>query len=203
MNETIRIYKNVTTSKREIKDLFQALLAIALVFTIATGGFSFGFVIGFAVALFSVGIAFLFHELAHKIVAQKYGYEAQFVKSTMMLMISVVLSFLGMILIAPGAVMIRTISGITTTENGRISLAGPVANLMLGFAAIITAYFTTSYLQAFLIFSAFINCLIGLFNMIPVWLLDGKKIFVWDKTIYTGTLVLFFILYIMIKIPLI
>ena len=202
MNETINIYGNITTSKRELRDLFKAWLVIALVFTIGTRGFSLGFLFGFIVSLLTVGIAFLLHEASHKIAAQKYGFEAEFRKFTPMLILSVILSFLGIIFIAPGAVMIKAL-GISPSENGKISLAGPVSNLVLGYILIISSFIVSiPVLKDVLLFGALVNCLIGLFNMIPFWLLDGKKIFSWDKKVYTVTIILFLVLYVMIKIPL-
>lgn len=203
MNETINIYGKITTSKHELRDLTKAWLAIALVFTIATKGFSLGFLFGFIVSLLTVGIAFLIHEASHKIMAQKYGFEAEFRKFTPMLILSVVLSFLGVIFIAPGAVMIKAL-GIPPSENGKISLAGPVSNLILGAILVISSFIASvPLLKDVLLFGALVNCLIGLFNMIPFWLLDGKKILDWDKRVYTVTIILFLVLYVMIKIPLI
>ena len=116
-------------SKSEIKDLFFAWLLISIAFAILFssrfGGivdsvFGFGFVISFL----TVGIGFLFHELSHKVVAQKYGLSAEFKAFYGGLLIAVGLAFIGFIFAAPGAVYIRGF--ITRARNGKISVAGPI-----------------------------------------------------------------------------
>ena len=196
------MFKGITTSKTEIKDILIAWLVIAFVMTIVTTGLGRGFFFGLIIALFTVGVAFVVHELSHKVVAQRMGYSADFKKFTPMLVLSVILSFLGLVFVAPGAVVVRGL-GITGPENGKISLAGPLSNLIMGFVAIIASFFVpTAGIKGVLIFFAFVNCMIGLFNMIPFWVMDGKKVFTWDKRVYTGVLVLFFMLYLIIKINL-
>lgn len=196
------MYEGITTSKNEIRDILIAWLVIAFVMTIVTTGFGNGFILGFIIALFTVGVAFVVHELSHKVVAQRMGYSAEFKKFTPMLVVSVIFSFLGLVFVAPGAVVVNGL-GITGPENGKISLAGPLSNLIMGFVAVISSFLVPiSSIKGILIFFAFVNCMIGLFNMIPFWLMDGKKIFSWDKKIYTGVIVLFFVLYLIIKINL-
>ena len=196
-------YKWITTSKKEINDLFASWVVIALVMVIATRGFGLGFLLGFIASFFTVGVAFIVHELSHKVLAQKFGYNAEFRKSTPMLFMSLVFSFFGVVFVAPGAVVINGF-GMTDSENGKISLAGPLSNLVLGFLAIIISFFISNLLiKNILIFVAFINCMIGVFNMIPFWVLDGRKVLKWSKNIYIGVLSCFLFLYILIKFQLI
>lgn len=196
-------YRRVTTSKKEISDLFIALVVIALVMVIVTRGFGLGFLVGFVVSFFTVGVAFIVHELSHKVIAQKFGYSAEFRKSTPMLFMSLIFSFFGIVFVAPGAVVINGL-GMTDSENGKISLAGPLSNLILGFLAIIISFFVSNLVaKNILIFAAFINCMIGVFNMIPLWILDGRKVFKWNKNIYVWVLGLFLFLYIIVKFQLI
>ena len=84
----------------------------------------------FLISLFTAGIGFLLHELAHKFVAQYYGCEAEFRSMDQMLYFAVGLSlFVGILFAAPGAVMIA--GGVTRKENGIISVAGPLTNYVL------------------------------------------------------------------------
>ena len=65
------------TSDIELQDLFKAWLAISVAFGIVLGGvdnlFSFAFINDFLIAALTVGVGFIFHELGHKVVAQRYG----------------------------------------------------------------------------------------------------------------------------------
>lgn len=197
------IYKWVTTSKKEISDIFVAWIVITLVMVVATRGFGLGFLLGFVASFFTVGVAFVVHELSHKVLAQKFGYSAEFRKSTPMLFMSLVFSFFGIIFVAPGAVVINGL-GMTDSENGKISLAGPLSNLVLGYLAIIISFLISNLLiKNILVFVAFINCMIGVFNMIPFWVLDGRKVLKWSRNIYIGVICLFLFLYIIIKFQLI
>src|SRR3989338_10946175 len=133
-NKTIKI-GNIRTSQAELLDIAKAWVAISLAFAFvyanvtlfsrASGIFSQRFLMVFGISLITAGIGFLFHELAHKLVAQRYGCVAEFRSFDQMLYLAVGLAFLvGFIFAAPGAVMISGM--ITRKENGIISLAGPL-----------------------------------------------------------------------------
>ena len=72
---------SIATSRVEIRDLVKAWVALSAAFAILLGGsvFSATFIIFFMISGLTVGVGFIFHELAHKIVAQKYGCFAEFV----------------------------------------------------------------------------------------------------------------------------
>ena len=74
-------------------------------------------------------MAFLLHELGHKLVAQKYGCQAEFRSFDQMLILAVIMSFFGFILAAPGAVLIQ--GRVSRKQNGIISATGPGVNLSL------------------------------------------------------------------------
>jgi len=69
-------------SKEEIQQLTKAWIFISLAFSIVFVGwrdlFSATFLVFFVVSAITVGISFIFHELAHKFFAQKYGAWAEF-----------------------------------------------------------------------------------------------------------------------------
>ncbi len=180
---------NISTSRTELVDLIKAWLAISTAFAILLGGsiFSFGFINLFMIASLSVGLGFIAHEMAHKIVAQKYGCFAEFRSWDKMLILAVVMAFFGFIIVAPGAVMISGPVG--RRRNGKISAAGAIANLciaVLFLALALTGVTGTLYLIAKFGFA--INTVLALFNMIPVWMFDGKKVLKWNKVVYFSML---------------
>jgi Zn-dependent protease len=97
--------------------LAKAWIVISLAFAIAMSGFSVSkIIIVFFVSALTVGVAFLLHELAHKLVAQHYGCYAEFRSFDNMLILAIVMSFFGFVFAAPGAVMISGPVGIR--KNG-------------------------------------------------------------------------------------
>lgn len=179
---------------REKKDLLNAGLMISLAFAILlSGGFSLffsfnlNFLIIFAIALFTAGLGFLLHELMHKYVAQNYGLFAEFRASYNMLWLAIAFSLFGFIIAAPGAVMIS--GNVTRERNGKISLAGPMTNIILAliFLILILVFRTEGILGYFFEFGLTINSLLAAFNMIPMMPFDGAKVIAWDKKIYFAT----------------
>lgn len=164
-------------SNIELKHLLIAWAALSFAFANILGGLS---VISFAVAGITVGIGFVFHEMAHKFTAQYYGYFAEFRANFQALGLAIIMSFFGFIIAAPGAVMISGHSGsIERNKYGIISLAGPLINLVLAaFFFVIAPFFPI------LIYGAMINAWLGLFNMIPFGNFDGRKILAWNKVVY-------------------
>lgn len=196
MHKAIGIGK-IKTSRTEIVDITKALLALSLAFAfIYTGAsiingnleraFTLQFGITFCIALFTVGIGFLLHELAHKFVAQHYGCAAEFRAWDQLLYLAVALAiFIGFIFAAPGAVMISGM--ITRKENGLISAAGPATNYVLAMVFLGLLAVFPQWAEIFATgFS--INIWLGIFNLIPFGPLDGKKVFNWNKVVWGGML---------------
>jgi len=175
-------------SETEIIDLLWAWAAISFAFTVLLGGGISGiqeaglsFIILFVVAAVTVGIGFIFHELAHKIVAQKYGCWAEFRKWNFGLILAVMMSFLGFIFAAPGAVMIDGM--VSREQNGKISIAGSLTNIILALLFLAVGYMvgaTTPLINMIIFYGFFINAFLALFNMIPVPPLDGSKVIAWS-----------------------
>lgn len=183
-------------SNKEIKDLFIAWLMISIAFAILLSGgiksfLSFNtLIISFMISGLTVGISFLLHELMHKLLAQKYHLWAEFRAYYNGLFLAILFSLFGFILAAPGAVEIR--GRINKEMNGKISLAGPLTNIILAVLFLI-AIFTISYgniLGLFLKYGLTINSLLAAFNMIPVRPFDGKGVYDWNKSAYFISLIL-------------
>jgi Zn-dependent protease len=186
---------------RELKELAVSILVLTVAFTIffhdgifglttTFSALSFGYY--FFISFLAVLTAFFFHEMAHKFLAQKYGCWAEFNYSPMGLIFAMATSLVGIIFAAPGAVIIG--GQITRDQYGKISAAGPGVNIAVG-AAFSAVYFVA---RPFLIpifpsgpglaeifyLLAWINVILGGFNLIPFPPLDGSKIVRWDMKVY-------------------
>jgi Zn-dependent protease len=174
-------------SSAEIIEIAKAWLAISIAFAIVLGKsdiFSSSFLLNFVASSITVGLGFLLHELAHKMLAQKYGCFAEFRAFNFMLVLAIASSFFGFIFAAPGAVFIS--GHVTTSRNGKISLAGPLTNIVLSLIFLILLFTinTDGLFKYFLATGLKINALLAAFNMIPIMPFDGAKIILWDKKIY-------------------
>jgi len=173
-------------SKKELQDLTKAWLIISLAFAIVLTNnqiFTTTFLLNFLLAAITVGTAFIFHEMGHKFVAQKYGCFAEFRANDYMLFIAIIISFLGFIFVAPGAVMIA--GRVSKERNGKISVAGPAINIIFAIIFLgLTFLFPLGFIGKIMVFGFFINAWLALFNLLPFWILDGKKVFNWNKPIY-------------------
>lgn len=171
-------------SEIEKQHLLKSWLAVSVAFTILnTNLFNPSFMIYFIISLLTVGLGFIFHELAHKYVAQRFGCYAEYRANDKMLIIGILTAFVGFLFIAPGAVIIQGI--VTKKRNGIISLAGPVANIILAFVFVIISFFISSeFFLTAIAYGIQINYLLAIFNMIPILNFDGKKIWAYNKLIY-------------------
>jgi Zn-dependent protease len=183
-------------SRRELRDLVIAWLAISFAFTIifirpALRVEPVYALLLFGVALVTVGIGFVLHEMAHKFAAMRYGYRAEFRKDNVMLLVAVLLAALvGVVFAAPGATIVSGYS-ITREQYGRISAAGPIINLLLciPFAAVLFGTGMLTGLPAQLaglvgMVGLQVNAMIAAFNMLPVSVLDGRKVLAWNPGVF-------------------
>ena len=167
-------------SPKELKHLTIAVLLVIGV------GFSLGYYyfahLGWLwLSLFAVILtaSFLLHEIAHKVTAQRHGFWAEF----RLVVLGVVLTLISILpfffkIISPGAVMIS--GPAQKDEIGKISIIGPVTNIVLSAVLLGIAFGVFQFFFIFL-FSAYLNAIIALFNLIPIGFLDGHKIFLWNK----------------------
>ncbi|MDY6765369.1 MAG: metalloprotease, partial [Halobacteria archaeon] len=132
----------------------------------------------------------LLHELAHKVVAQRYGYWAEFRADPQMLVIAVVSGAVGFLFAAPGAVRIYSYGNreIKKSESGIISVAGPVTNLLLFGVFLVISLVAGSFGMPILaqvsFFGMFINAFLAAFNMIPFGPLDGRSVMDWNRLVF-------------------
>lgn len=201
-------------SRKERFDLIVAWLAISIAFSLAfTGGVGVlaggppreitlgDYLFYLILSMVTVGVGFVLHELAHKFTAMKYGYWAEFRKDNIMLLVAVVMAALvGVVFAAPGATMIYG-TGITREQNGKISAAGPLTNLVLciPFALVLIAAGGIGSENSFRNLASAIgmvglqvNAMIAAFNLLPVSVLDGRKILAWNPAIFAVMIVVAF-----------
>ncbi len=179
---------NVRFSTRELFDFAVAWVALSVAFTIffqrpALLGFDVPVLVRmFALSLLTVGVGFLLHELAHKVVAIKFGKVAEFKADYGMLFIAIVSAMAGFIFAAPGAVYHRGRS--TIRQNGLIALAGPVTNLGLAAVFLPLALFASGFFGQVGSLGVIINLFLAGFNMLPFGPLDGKTVLNWNKVVF-------------------
>ncbi|MBA2861488.1 site-2 protease family protein [Methanococcus maripaludis] len=175
----------------ELKDLLISSLAIALVVVWPRGfpSFNLGFLLQYVAALITVGIAFIFHELAHRTVARHFGAWSEFRAWYEGLGIALFLKvLLGFTFIAPGAVYIHK-DYLTTKENGLISIAGPLTNIVLAILFMvlpIPAIYYSGYYIDIAGFGYYVNIFLAFFNMIPIYPFDGSKVMRWNSLIWAA-----------------
>ncbi|MDD4566434.1 MAG: peptidase M50 [Methanoculleus chikugoensis] len=177
---------------RERRDLLIAWLAISIAFTLifVRGMVSLDvLVFYFAMSLVTVGVAFVLHELAHKFAAMRYGYWAEFQKDNQMLLVAVVMAALVQVVFAaPGATYVY--GNATRTENGRISAAGPITNLLLCIPFAALMLLSGGGLLALVgLVGLRVNAMIATFNMLPISVLDGRKVLAWNPVVFAVLIV--------------
>jgi len=175
---------------RERRDLLIAWLAISIAFTLIyirrLGRVDLTvFAFFFGMSLVTVGVAFVLHELAHKFAAMRYGYWAEFQKDNQMLLVAVVMAALaGVVFAAPGATYVY--GNATRTENGRISAAGPITNLLLCIPFAVLMLFGGGLIGLVGSVGLQVNAMIATFNMLPISVLDGRKVLAWNPAIFAA-----------------
>jgi len=184
----------VTFYEDEVRDLAIAWIALGVAFTFfltpmgfipeALAGVLDAGTMGktFLLSMLTVGTGFLLHELAHKVVAVRFGQIAAFKADYGMLGIAVASGLAGFLVAAPGAVYHR--GRISARENGLISVAGPVTNL--GLAGVFALPFLVSDGLVGQIghWGIVVNLFLATFNMVPFGALDGKTVNEWDSTVF-------------------
>lgn len=198
-------------SRRELGDIAISVVVLSVAFLILYRnnndllwylGYELGdtlrWVALFGICLVLVLCSFLLHEFGHKFVAQRYGMWSEFRMYPAGLLITLVTSIIGFLFAAPGAVYIR---GYADKEaNGKISIAGPAVNIVLGaigvigLAAIGGGLYNVDdirvplYLVLMMLTS--LNAFLAVFNLLPIGPLDGWKIFAWNKVVWVVAFVI-------------
>ena len=181
--------------KREQRDLLISWVTISLAFSLVLSenflNF-FSFFEALPIAALGVGTGFILHELAHKYVAIHYGAHGEFRAWNIGLLLAIVLPVVTglfggrpFLFAAPGAVYIFG-KEISVKQNGLISVAGPLTNVLLGVCFLFFGLLFSDSIFLFRLFSsvAQINFFLGFFNLIPIFPLDGSKVLAWNALVW-------------------
>jgi Zn-dependent protease len=187
---------HLSTSPKELKHIgIAAALVIGIGFSIGLyatffpdfAGFNFTWTLDMMAVFAVIMVAsFLTHEIGHKIIAQRRGLWAEFRLTTWGAALTFASIFLPFRMIAPGAMMI---GGTLEKKDDlvKISIAGPITNLAYSsvFLGCAFALYPISYAYGSLMFfAAYINAFMAVFNLIPFGVLDGYKIFSFNKKLW-------------------
>jgi len=129
--------------------------------------------------------AFLFHELGHRQVAVHFKLQTKFRLLTFGLLMTLI--SLGRFAL-PGAVVVLGLDKISR-KTGLCKAAGPFINLVYGAILLLVSFIIPKSLYPLnFIFciGAYLNFMLGSFNMIPLGILDGQNIWKWKKKVYFG-----------------
>ena len=186
----------ITTN--ELRDLIIAFIFISLSFSILYSGRNVALLGSiFPVVLIGLGLGFVLHELGHKFASMHYGYWAEFKLWPAGLILALVSSFFGFVFAAPGAVYTYAGNQLDEKTNGIISIAGPVVNIVLAlvFLLIGVAIYAPAHYDVAMQFVFIVCCLgfttnsyLAVFNLIPIWNLDGSKVLRWNILVWIVTI---------------
>jgi Zn-dependent protease len=179
-------------TKEELKDILIAVLTVTLIFSYDVDNPA-NTVNLFPLYILSTVIVFLFHELAHRFVARKFGCLATFKLWPQGILFGLLFMLIGIKFVAVGAIQVLPfafgrwgyrIVELTAKEMGLIAASGVGVNIF--FAIIFKPLAGTLMWQGIDVFGslAFINSWLALINLLPVPPLDGSKIMAWKPMIW-------------------
>ncbi len=73
------------------------------------------------------------------------------------------------------------VGSVTKESAGKTALSGPLTNIILATGCVLIASIT----QDMFWIVAFINAILAVFNLIPFGIMDGLKVFQWNKIAWT------------------
>ena len=202
------------------EDIFHEILEFAI--SVVWLGIAFGIAIAGGINAFkdTIGLrttileslvvvffAFVFHELAHRIAARRYGFQAVYRVWIPGLILAMGAALLGFLFAAPGGVQIMM--GQDTAENrvklGKSALAGPIVNIVLAVVFTVFTIIFLAFVQSYMlstgksisqlaswvnsagnigVIGMEINAWLAFFNLIPWGNFDGNKVFQWNKKVW-------------------
>jgi Zn-dependent protease len=123
--------------------------------------------------------AFLGHEYSHKLAAHHFGLWAEFRLNLLGAVLTGISIILPIKFVAPGAAMLGGYSDDRTL--GLVAVSGPLVNILMS-VVLLPFVFTSS--GSYLWPAFYVSSFIAVFNLIPVAILDGKKVFDWSKGVW-------------------
>lgn len=191
--------RRVWFSLEEVLHLTASVVVLTLAFAMVlerseTGSFGLTFDLPKLLSLLpysaiAVVPAFILHELAHKIAAQRKDMWAEFRANFLGLTAGLgVTAFTGLLFAIPGAVHI--FGHASKRDSGIISIVGPMVNLVLGYGALlldpVLPPIRIGSFGSFLELITLLNLVLAAFNMLPFGPLDGRKVMRWSWLGFAG-----------------
>ncbi len=179
-------------TEKELFDLALAWVTLSVAFALLLSPIHLGlasvgsFLTMIALSFVTVGVGFLAHELAHKVVAIHFGQVAEFRADYQMLFLAIMSALIGFLFAAPGAVYHR--GRLTYRQNGLIALAGPLTNHALA-ALFFPLFFLPGILGQVGQMGVWINVFLAAFNMVPFGPLDGRSVLEWNRAVFGAVFV--------------
>ncbi|MFA5405864.1 MAG: hypothetical protein WC307_00705 [Candidatus Nanoarchaeia archaeon] len=178
-----------TFTWRELGSLLVSTLVLGFIFSM--NNFNY-----FLPITIIAGTAFIIHELSHKLVAESFDCKAEYVLWPQGVLFSLIISLItrgNFIFAALGFVSISTyyqtrlgykFVNLSLEEMGKISLAGPASNVLMGvICALLAPYYPI------LIYGVTLNFILALFNLVPFPPLDGSKIIMWSRMVWISMII--------------
>jgi len=178
-----------------LSELIHLTIASVLIFLI-------GVMIFYDAALFAQGYgwitfmlavvymtAFIFHEFGHRQAAKYFKLQTKFRLLTFGMVLTVFSLVAGLLnlpvpsLALPGAVVVLGLDKVSN-ETGLCKAAGPSVNLVYGMILFMISFLIPNPFGILFVTSAYLNFMLGAFNMIPIGILDGHNILKWNKKVY-------------------
>jgi len=179
-------------NSRERNDLLVSWITLSFAFALVISESMFDLVslaVAIPIAVVGVGTGFIFHEMAHRQMARRYGFHAEFRAWNNGLILAVVFAIISLgrfTFAAPGATYIFA-SHLPVDKNGKISVAGPVTNIVLGFVLLFLSLLVAGdFAISILLNAGIINFWLAAFNLLPIGPLDGKKVMAWNMGIWVA-----------------
>ncbi len=203
--------------KEELKDFIMAAIVLIIVFLLLytpIGPITSLKLIAISYIIGGVLAGFLLHELAHRMTARKLGYIAFFKAWKFGLLISLLTAlavalleragiFIPIVFLAPGAVYIYP-SPFTSIKTPRelahdeflIASAGPMTNIVIAAVAYALSLIPNIFLLL-MMYVAQINAMLAVFNLLPLPMFDGLKIFRTNPGAWIGLFIIAGVLFLL------
>ncbi|QKQ99755.1 peptidase M50 [Metallosphaera tengchongensis] len=144
--------------------------------------------LGIAIAVLAATIAIVPHELAHRQTARQYGCYSRFTLNfTGFLFTTIInlLPFFGLVFFSGYTLISCRFFSADKRIDGITAAAGPITNLVISALFLALAAFTPNFLLSFIFQTiAGFNAVVGFFNLLPFWILDGLKVFRWNVVVW-------------------
>jgi Zn-dependent protease len=183
-------------SKQEKFDLLISWLTLSLAFAIVISPVFLGiseFIVSFPIALVAVGTGFILHEMAHRQMARKFGFQSEFRAWYPGLVFAFFIAIItrgGFIFAAPGATYFFG-ENVSVEQEAKISIAGPVVNIIVGLILLFLFFFSAGgFFSLILLLASRMNFLFAFFNLIPFGPLDGRKVLKWNFSAWLITILI-------------